>query len=309
MTKNKNIFSNPLILTALALLCCALWGSATPFIKMGYDMMLPSRDLGSIFLFAGIRFALAGVLTVLIYSVAGRKFLYPGRKNLKKVGIVCLFQTVLQYTFFYIGLANTSGVKGTIISGSTTFFAILFACLVLRQEKLNFTKIFACILGFGGIILVNLNGLELSFNFLGDGFVLFSSIASAISSALIKRYSEYEEPVVISGYQFAMGGSFMIIVGLCLGGQITVETTNAFLVLLYLAFLSAIAYSVWSVLLKYNDVSRVTVHNFTIPVFGVILTRLMLTETSGVSLVNMAGSLVLICLGILILNIKKEKKL
>ena len=37
----SSFFTNPLVLTLGALLCCALWGSATPFIKIGYELILP----------------------------------------------------------------------------------------------------------------------------------------------------------------------------------------------------------------------------------------------------------------------------
>jgi len=299
MTKNEKPFlTKPLVVTLLATLCCALWGSATPFIKLGYEMILPEKNVASTLLFAGVRFFVAGILTILIYSIAQRKILYPKKRNLMKVANLSLFQTILQYTFFYIGLANTTGVKGTIISSSTAFFAILFASLVLRQEKLTFKKMFACVLGFAGIVIINLNGLKLNFNFLGDAFVLFSTIASAISAALAKKYSSDEEPVILSGYQFAFGGLVLIAIGLSLGGCIVITSLKAAMVLLYLAFLSAVAYSVWSVLLKYNHVSKVTAHSFLIPVFGVLLTSLLLSEQSGTHIVNVIISLVLVCLGI-----------
>ncbi len=300
-TKNK-IFTNPLFVSAAAILCCALWGSATPFIKIGYELMLPEKGTASTILFAGIRFFLAGIITVLIYSIARRKFLLPKKKNIGKVATVAVFQTVIQYIFFYIGLANTTGVKGTVISGSNTFFAILIASLVFRQEKLTFKKIFACIMGFAGIITVNLKGLDLNMNFTGDAFVLFSTVAYAVSSVLIKKYSRDEDPVVISGYQFILGGAVMIALGLMMGGTVTVSTLTAGGVLIYLSFLSAVAYSLWGVLLKHNPVSRVTVHSFMIPVFGVLLSELMLTEQSGVSPLNLLIALILICTGITVLN-------
>ncbi len=304
-TKNK-IFTNPLFVAAAALLCCGLWGSATPFIKIGYELILPVPGTMSTILFAGIRFTLAGIITVLIYSIARKKFLYPKKENLGRVVTVSCFQTVIQYILFYIGLANTTGVKGTIASGSNAFFAMLIAGLIFKQEKLTFKKIFACIIGFAGIVLVNLNGLDLNMNFFGDGFVLLSAIAYAISSVLIKRYSKYEDPVVISGYQFVIGGIVMIITGLAGGGTVSVQSSEALGVLIYLSLLSAIAYSLWGVLLKYNPVSKVSVYSFMIPVFGVLLSNLMLSEQSSVSPLNLIITLVLICTGIIMLNYKKD---
>lgn len=311
MENQKKFYQNTFFVAIAAILCCALWGSATPFIKTGYKLMLPENLEGiqktaSTILFAGVRFTFAGILTVLIYSIARKKFLYPKKENLKKVATVSLFQTVIQYFFFYIGLANTSGVKGTVLSGSNAFFALLVASLIFRQEKLTFKKIFACILGFSGIILINLNGLDLNMNFTGDCFVIFSTIAYAVSSVLMKRYSSYEDPVVISGYQFFMGGIVMIITGICFGGVMFVPSITAFLVLTYLAMLSAVAYALWGVLLKHNPVSKVTIYSFSIPVFGVLLSNLMLSEQSNVQPLNLLFTLILICTGIIILNYNKK---
>ena len=141
-------------------------------------------------LFAGIRFTLAGIITVIIYSIARRKILLPKKENIGRVLTVSCFQTVIQYIFFYVGLANTSGVKGTVASGSSAFFALLIAAILFRQEKLTLKKIVACILGFAGIVLINLNGLDFTMNFTGDCFVIFSTISSAFSSVLIKKIFE-----------------------------------------------------------------------------------------------------------------------
>ncbi len=307
MNEKKNkLFTNVWVVSLAAILCCALWGSATPFIKIGYQLIRPEATVASTILFAGVRFFFAGIITVVIYSIARKKLLFPEKSNLGKVATVGLFQTIIQYFFFYMGLSLTTGVKGTVISGSNTFFSILIASLIFRQEKLTAKKIFACILGFAGIIVVNLNGLDLTVNW-GDAFVLFSTIAYAISSVLMKKFSSDEDPVVISGYQFIFGGFVMTVAGLLMGGYIVVNSLQAFGVLTYLSFLSAIAYALWGVLLKHNPVSRVTVFSFMIPVFGVLLSELMLAEASGVSYVNLLIALVLICTGITVLNYKKEK--
>ena len=307
LQKKPSIFQNPLVVVLGALLCCALWGSATPFIKTGYALLLPEKDVPSTILFAGIRFTLAGLLTVLIYSVARRKVLYPKRENLPRVLVIAAFQTVIQYIFFYVGLANTSGVKGTILSGSSAFFSVLIASLIFKQEKLTTKKIVACLFGLAGIILVNLQGLDFTMNFFGDAFVLFSTISLAFSSVLIKRFSKHEDPVVISGYQFIVGGAVMIVGALLFGGRVVIDSWQAVLMLTYLAILSALAYSLWGILLKYNPVSKVSIYNFMTPVFGVLLSWLMLTESSNVDVLNVLLSLVLVCSGIILLNFKKEK--
>ena len=309
-TEKQGLFTHPAFVILGAMLCCALWGSATPFIKLGYRVIFEggSPSVPSTILFAGVRFFFAGVLTVLIYSVARKRFLYPKRENLAKIATVSLFQTMIQYFFFYVGLANTSGAKGTVISGSSSFFAILISALLFRQEKLTPKKVIACIVGFAGIIAINLDGLDFSMNLMGDGFVLFSAVSLAVSSVLMKIFSRSEDPVVISGYQFILGGAVMVGVGLILGGRFDSFDLSALAILTYLSFLSAVAYALWGILLKHNPVSKVTIFSFMTPVFGVLLTALMLPDESTVNVINLLISLVLVCAGVFMLNYRRPEK-
>ncbi len=309
--KKQNVFSNPIVMTLIALLCCALWGSATPAIKTGYKLLEVS-GVPSIMLFAGMRFFLAGVLTVIIFSLAERRLLLPKKENIPRILAVSAFQTVIQYIFFYLGLAYTSGVKGTVASGSGAFFSVLIASLIFKQEKLTVKKISACVIGFLGIIIMNFDGLSITggaLDLMGVGFVLLSTISSSFSSVLTKKYSAYESPVVISGYQFMVGGLFMAIVGFAFGGRVSLDSVGGVLDLLYLALLSAVAYSLWGILLKHNPVSRVTVFNFMTPIFGVLLTLLFLPEEpSNVKPFALVITLILISGGILLLNYRKTSK-
>lgn len=286
-----------------ALLCCALWGSAFPCIKIGYRLFeIPSGDTATQILFAGIRFTLAGVLAILIGSVLNRKVLLPKSGSGRKIFHLSLLQTVGQYICFYVGLAHTTGVRASIIDGSNVFIAILVASLLFHQETLTMRKILGSTLGFAGVVLINLTGsTEGGFHLLGDGLIFLSAIAYSFSSVYLKRYSTEEDPVVLSGYQFILGGLIMMICGLALGGRLTHINAPGMGMLLYLAMVSAVAYSLWGILLKYNPVSKVSVFGFMNPVFGVILSALLLQEANSLGLMCVL-SLVMVCAGIYIVN-------
>ena len=146
-----HLLQKPFIVCFLAILCNALWGSAFPAVKSGYRLFaITGDDPASQILFAGIRFFLAGFLALLIGSLLQKKVLLPKKTSVPLVLKLSVFQTVLQYIFFYLGLAHTSGVKGSIIIASNTFVAILVASLLFHQEKLTGRKITACIIGFAG---------------------------------------------------------------------------------------------------------------------------------------------------------------
>ena len=72
--------------------------------------------------------------------------------------------------------------------------------------------------------------------------------------------------------------------------------------LLYLALLSAVAYSLWAVLLRANPVSRVAVYTFLQPIFGVILSLLLVDRNSDAPLLRYAAALAMICVSIAVVN-------
>ncbi len=98
----------------------------------------------------------------------------------------------------------------------------------------------------------------------------------------------------------------MTIAGLVMGGRITVWHWDGIMMLLYLALVSSVAYSIWSLLLTYNSVSRVAVFGFMNPMIGFILSAIMLKEYSALSVIAVV-SLVLVCLGIYIVNSVKQE--
>lgn len=307
MEQKEQFMQKTLVVWLGALFCCALWGSAFPCIKLGYGMFeIAAEDVATQILFAGCRFTLAGILALVIGSCLSRTVLIPKKQSWGKICKLSMFQTVAQYIFFYVGLANTTGVKASIIEGVNVFIAILVASLLFRQELLTKRKVIGSVIGFAGVVLVNLtgSGLDLHFKFTGEGFIFFSAVAYAFSSAYLKRYSKDENPVVLSGCQFALGGIIMVVLGFLAGGHISVWTGKGVAMLIYLALVSAVSYSLWGILLKYNPVSRVAVFGFMNPVFGVILSAVLLGETDSIGAMSLAA-LGLVCVGIYIVNRKE----
>lgn len=313
MEENKSIWTKTYFIILIATICCMLWGSAFPCIKLGYEFFNISSDATAAqILFAGIRFAISGVMVIIAGSFLNRNFLFPNSlKSFLYCLLLCLFQTVGQYIFFYIGLAHTSGSNGAIVEATNTFFTILWACYIFKTEKISFWKIAGCFVGFAGVCLIELHGTnlsELKINLLGDGFVLISCLFASFVPSLLKQFSKIETPFVLSGYQFLFGGLIMILAALLFGGKISTpaETAQAYSLLFYLAFISACAYTLWSLLMKVNDVSKVAVFGFINPVFGFLLSAIVLGEASTAFSWTGIFSLLLVSLGIVLVYFKKK---
>lgn len=304
----QKLFSKKWIVFATAVLCTLLWGSAFPGIKTGYRMFrIASQDTADQLMFAGARFLIAGILTLLIsFFVEKKEHKKERRKQWPKgqIVLVAFVQTALQYVFYYIGMAHVTGVKGAILNGSTAFFLCGDGMHFFIMNQLMEEKIAGCLLGLLGVFVVNLGKGSIggSFSFLGEGFMLCSAVSSALGSLCNKEAAKKMGPVTLCGWQLILGAVLLIGVGFLFGGRISILEVPAtgWLLLLYLAFLSAAAFSLWTVLLKYNPMGRVTVFNFLIPVFGSLLSVIFLKDSLWN--VNTLFALLLVCAGIYLVN-------
>lgn len=66
---------------------------------------------------------------------------------------------------------------------------------------------------------------------------------------MINLFSRKVSPVVLSGTQFTMGGIVLMLIGAGMGGHLENVTTGGVVIIFYLAMVSAVAYTLWSVLL------------------------------------------------------------
>ena len=273
--------TRPRIVFLLASVCCLLWGSAYPAIKVGYGLFAIARDdIASQLVFAGYRFAGAGILLLLFALLVGKSLRGLAPRQVLGLGFLGLFQTSLQYVFFYIGLAHTTGVKASILNAVGAFFGVLIAHFVYHNDRLSWRKVAGCALGFSGVVAVNLGAdMALDFHLLGEGFIILAALVLASASMVGKRMSQHMDSVVMTGYQLTVGGVALWMAGWWSGGTLHSFTWQSSLLLAYLAVLSAVAFALWGALLKVNKVSEITVYNFLIPIFGAALSALFLGES------------------------------
>ncbi|HDT4048584.1 TPA: DMT family transporter [Enterobacter bugandensis] len=293
------VFARRHVAYACATLCCLLWGSSYPAIKNGYELFqIATDDIPSKVVFAGYRFLFAGAL-LLLFALAQRKPI--GRLTPAQFGqltILGLTQTTIQYTFFYIGLAYTTGVNGSIMNATGTFFSVLLAHFIYHNDKLSYNKTLGCILGFAGVMLVNFQSGLSDFQFIwkGDGFVVLAAFILSAATLYGKRISQTVDPTVMTGWQLEIGGAALVAGGYATGGTLEVHSMKAVAVLGYLTLLSSVAFALWSALLKVNRVSMIAPFNFVLPVAGTVLSAIFLGE--NILDIKYAIALVLVCSGI-----------
>ena len=216
MIKRENLFTWPPAVFFWALICAMLWGSAFPMVKTGFVMLDIQHNTGGKLYFAAYRFLLAGMMIFAGVFVSGKPIRLSHKRDYGAMVLTGLLQTTLQYTFFYIGLSNTTGVKAAIIIGAGSFFLALFSHLWFKDDRMTFRKSAGLILGFVGIVLVNLQGDSLDFHMTltGEGFILLTALSSTLALVVVKKTAVRVYPPLMSAYQLVSGAVALFLLAL-----------------------------------------------------------------------------------------------
>ena len=288
----------------LSLLVMALWGSLYPFIKISYSAFrIDTSDIPSIMLFAGLRFVICGAVLIAACAVKDKRLEPLGKKNLMWVIWGAVISIILHYGFTYIALSLGEGSKSAIIKQVGFLFLSCFAFLFDKKDGFSARKLIAGILGFAGIIATSIDGSKFVFG-LGDGLLILASACSAIATVVAKRATQTVSPAKFVAYTQFIGGVFLTAVGALLGGRLTHVDGVAAGALIYICIASIAAYVIWNSLLKNADMSMLSVIKFAEPLFACIFGALLLKE--DIFKWQYLVALLLICVGIIISNIKSH---
>ena len=292
--------------TLLAIIACILWATAFAGIKIGLEYTTPLR-------FAGIRFMLAGLM-VLPFCTNLKAELKQAFRNIKVILLFSLFQTFGLYTFFYLGIAKVSGALTAMIVGGGPLFVALMAHFVNNNEKMTPRKIFSILIGFVGIAIIATEKFSGSGSnagsFWGISFLLLSNISGSIGNIVISKKRPPVSPFVQNAVQIFTGGLSILILSFVLEPQvIQVKAAPYYISLIWLSFISAMAFSLWFMVLQRPGVmvSEINIWKFIIPVLGAVLSWI-LVKGEEPTLLSIAG-MILVGLALIVINYKPHSKL
>ena len=296
------LFALPAAAVALAILCNCLWGAAFPFIKMGYRLFaIDSTDTASILCFAGVRFMLAAVLVWPCGLALNRRPLpLPKGSVLIQCCGLGLWQTALQYFFYYSAVAALTGAMGGILNSTQSFLGVILAHFVYgKADRMTRSKALGCVLGFSGVLVATL-GDHGGGSPWGVAAMLTASVIFAVAGPWNKSVTQKADSFAVCCINLGVGGLALAVVGFAMGGRLAPQSPAGLPVLLFLAFISGAGYVLWALLMKNNPVSRIAVFGLLIPVVTVLLSALL----NGETLLDWRylAALVLVCIGICLVN-------
>lgn len=275
-----SIFQRPVWVALFALTAATAWGWAYPLIKLGFGEFGITQEMtASKMLFAGVRFMLSGLIVLAIALSKGLSLRINKPSGWGYLVGYALLNTTIHYAFFYIGLSHSEGARAAILNSLGVFTLVLLACAFFKSDKLTPAKIIGCVVGFTGIMVLNIGGGAGSgFTFMGDGMIILNAVCSAFAGLMTRGLGRRANVFVATGYSLAIGGALLMLPGLLLGGTLPSITAAGVGILFLLICISTLGFTLYNKLLSCNPVGKVAIFNSLIPVVGAVTSCLCLHE-------------------------------
>lgn len=289
----------------LAILACILWSSAFASVKIGLQFTTPLQ-------FAGTRFFISGLLVFPLAFRFNPSFFRVLKMQWKMILLIAFLQTFLQYALFYTGINLIPAAVGAILIGSQPLFVSLVAHFTMPGDRMTLKKTLVILFGILGVALVSLakdpGSATGHVALLGISLLIAINILSGFTNVIIAREKGMIPPLVISSTSMIIGGGALFLISIPLEGLHAVPKPGVYYLSLgWLSLLSAIAISIWTVLLKRPGikVSDLNFWKFLIPLFGAVLSWILL-ESEKPAPVTISGMLI-IASSLVILNLVHRK--
>jgi len=256
------------------LVVCVFWGSTYLAIKVGVTELPP-------FLFAGLRFLIAGLLLFGIARALGDAL--PRRSDWRTLAIVGVLllaggNAFVVWSEQYVA----SGIASIFVVTVAIWTAFFDAIIPGGTGELNWRIIAGLLLGFlGTVMLVGATPAEiLAADKRGPIALTCASASWAIGTVYAKRHPTHASPYMGAAIQMIVGGTTVALFGTALGEWASWHlTTRGVGAIAYLVvFGSIIGYSAYSYALRHAPATIVGTYAYVNPVIAVMLGWLLLRE-------------------------------
>jgi drug/metabolite transporter (DMT)-like permease len=186
-------------------------------------------------------------------------------------------------------MEKVPGAIGAVIVGSQPFVTAIVSRILIRDERFTLAKVVTIVLGLLGIVLVSAGRQEFNFSgpaeIVGIVLIFIANISTATSNVLISKNGKNINPLVLSSFSMLIGGLIIFLFSYLVEDVPSKSdfSLNYWLVLIWLAFMSAFTFSKWYVLLRRPEVkvSELNLWKFIIPVFGAILSWVIVPDENA----------------------------
>jgi len=259
------------------LIVCVFWGSTYLAIKVGVTELPP-------FLFAGLRFLVAGLILLAVARALGDPL--PRKSDWRTLAIVGLLllaggNSFVVWSEQYIA----SGIASIFVVTVAMWTALFDAIIPGGSSDLNWRVVAGLLLGFlGTLLLVGATPAEiLAADKRGPLALTMASASWSLGSVYAKRHPTQASPYMGAAFQMIVGGGAVALVGTMLGEWASWHlSTRGIGAIAYLViFGSILGYSAYSYALRHASATIVGTYAYVNPVIAVLLGWLLLHEPVG----------------------------
>ena len=243
--------------------------------------------------FAGLR-ALLGGAGLLALLVVRKRRLTPPRRLWPGVVAVAATGTFLAYGAMFLSPGHTGAGIASVLGNTTPLITFALAVPFLG-ERMTRAKAGALVLGLAGASLIAYPAITDPAHpgVLGALLPLGAATGFAVSSVLVKLMDLADAVLEVAAWQLVLGGGALLATAALLEPGAGIRWAPAFIALLmFVALLgTALTTALWYWLIQRDEVGRLTVALFFVPVVGVGLgvtlfgERLGAAEFAGIALI------------------------
>ena len=286
---------------ALAILAAILWGGNSVSIKLAL-VGLPPIAL------AGVRFLIGSLVVIFLSLLNGISLRMEACDRLRLFLLSLLF--LAQILLLNLGTHHTLASRSIVLITIYPFFTALFAHIFVPGDRLSRLKVFGMVLSFSGVVLIFGESLKLGdfSNLSGDIMVLGSGILLGARQVYSKRLTQAIHPYKLLLWQSTLSLPFFILLSALFegGADYRFDPTIIVAILYQGLVVAGFCFVIHTTLLRRYSASRLGVFGFCTPVFGVLLSDLLLHETISPGLL---ASMILVGAGIAIVNREQREEI
>lgn len=278
------------------LICALLWGSAFPCIKLVYQEWKNTgieAELTDLWWFAGVRFTISGA-ALLLLSKQPLKDIKASPPRL--LAIFTITQTAGQYLFFYFALSVATGSLNSLVVSTGSFWWLLLAPLILKTPWPTRWQWLAILGGAVGVTVATYSpGSEESGSVLGVFSMLMATLLGALGVITFSKLKPTIGPRAGTGFSLFAGGLILLLVGApAFGHAASLFSPKILWLTLWLAFVSAAAFTLWNHLSTLHPVNLLASYRFLIPVCGIVESLLFIPSEQATLGLFVGGLLVVV---------------
>jgi drug/metabolite transporter (DMT)-like permease len=252
-----------------------LWGSSYLFIKIGVDAGLQPFTLVMLRLLVG--FALLAVVVA-----AAREQLPTRVRTYGHLLVMAAFSVAIPFSLITWAEQSVDSTLAAVLNGAVPLFVIVIAAAFLRDEPISPNRLVGLAIGFFGVaILVGFDPAQLAAGDFGAKLALVgSSVSYAVGAVYARRMVHGLRPMIPALFQVGFALVMVGLLALAFERPLDIPLrADAILAVVWLGLLgSGAAYLVFFRLLGRWGATRTSLVAYLLPVYGIVLGALVLSE-------------------------------